>query len=280
MTTDNAAPRVTLVDWLQAAEIETHILVEEEDSVRADWWRASCGLHDWYTTGSKPNVEDAAAHHVAWEHTACADVDPDSAADAPLYCRLLPDHDDDHFNGGRTWANDRGPAVAASTTARSASHYFRTDGDRERFLGMVGDDQLDTWFTPEFAHYVRHGVYPAGTTVGQSKAGNVVPATPFQPDRAFYEEENKRLWERAAKADNEAARANLRATILHLVLQSTLLTFSKKDRFRGTRRSRPVPAATFARWQRICDDEGRTAEQALIEAGSPAAIFAKAAEDS
>lgn len=113
--------RIALADWLQAAEIETHILVQEEDSVRADWWRASCGLHDWYTTGSKPNVEDAAAHHVAWDHTACAAVDPDSPADAPLYCRMLPGHGDDHFNGGRTWANDRKPIASARRIGRTGS---------------------------------------------------------------------------------------------------------------------------------------------------------------
>lgn len=109
-------PRIELADYLLAAEIEDHILVQEEDSVRADWWRASCGLHDWYTTGSRPNVEDAAAHHVAWEHTACADVDPDSPANAPLYCRMLPEHGGDHWNGGHSWANDRKAAPAPEST--------------------------------------------------------------------------------------------------------------------------------------------------------------------
>lgn len=43
---------------------------------------------------------------------------------------------------------------------RNASHYFATDHDREAFIGMFGQDQLDALFTPAFAYYVRHGVYP------------------------------------------------------------------------------------------------------------------------
>jgi len=165
-------PRIALADYLQESEIETHILVQEEDSVRADWWRASCGLHDWYTTGSRPNVEDAAAHHVAWDHTACAALDPDSPADAPLYCRMLPGHGDDHANGGRCWANDRPPAVtpnrreAAAPITRPASHYFADERSRKAFLALFGDE-LDAWFTPDFAQYVRTGSYPAAGGVQQ-----------------------------------------------------------------------------------------------------------------
>jgi crotonobetainyl-CoA:carnitine CoA-transferase CaiB-like acyl-CoA transferase len=98
---------------------------------------------------------------------------------------------------------------------------------------------------------------------------DAIPATLFQPDQADLEDENRRLWERAAQADYEAARANLRASILHLVLQSALLTFPRRSRLRKRLRSRWVPATTLARWQRICDDKGYTAEQALIEAGNP-----------
>lgn len=185
MTTDSATPRVALADYLQAAEIETHILVQEEDSVRADWWRASCGLHDWYTTGSRPVVEDAAAHHVAWDHTACAAVDPDSPAEAPLYCRALPDHDGDHWNGGREWASDREPAAMTSATARNASHYFATDRAREGFLTLFGD-KLDSWFTPEFVHYLQHGTYPAAGPAVQPALTESEPLRDEYGIRATY----------------------------------------------------------------------------------------------
>lgn len=303
-------PRIVLADYLLAAEIENHILVQEEDSVRDDWWRASCGLHDWYTTGSKPNVEDAAAHHVAWEHTACAAVDPDSAAAAPLYCRMLPEHTGDHFNGGRSWANDRGPAERDTATLMrvpDASRYFATDMAREGFLTLFGN-KPDSWFTPEFVHYLRHGVYPAteqpdersvltdarldeidrclgagGSYTGaptkqelrtalielvdevrrQRRAARAaIPAMLPRPSQDALEAENRKLWERAAKADLARVQAELRAAKLRLVLASTLRLFSKKRR--GTRdevRSGWVEAARVAQWRRVFNETRPGVEQ-------------------
>lgn len=272
-------PRVQLADYLQAAEIETHILAEEEDSVRADWWRASCALHDWYTTGSRPNVEDAAAHHVSWDHSACADTDPDSPANAPLYCRSRPDHDDDHWNGGRTWTNDRkrsrtarcraecsemhtyiwGECEAAvepeqgahpaGATTRDASHYFATDRDRESFLSYFGD-KLDTW-SPEFAQYVRTGAYPP-----VRDGFNAVPETSlFAMQQPEYEAENQRLWKRAAEADFARVQAELRVAKLRLVLSSALVRFTKKRRGgRGQLRSGWVDAARVELWRRVFEE--------------------------
>lgn len=40
----------------------------DTSSVRDGWYEASCDLHDWYTSGSEPNVEDAVGTHVAERH--------------------------------------------------------------------------------------------------------------------------------------------------------------------------------------------------------------------
>lgn len=110
---DTAAGPIKLADYLISAEIDAHIDIAEEDSVRDDWWRASCLLHDWYTTGSKHNVEIAAAEHVENEHRPCAVFNPHITTDGPVYCYLLPGHDGDHMGrGGSAWRAEGTTAVA------------------------------------------------------------------------------------------------------------------------------------------------------------------------
>jgi hypothetical protein len=53
---------------VQAAVYDTVIRIDREDSVRDGWYRATCDLCDWYTTGSEPVVEEAANEHIGDQH--------------------------------------------------------------------------------------------------------------------------------------------------------------------------------------------------------------------
>lgn len=98
--TDQPTRRMT--SWALEAEIEQNIDVQEEDSVRPDWWRASCRADTWCTTGSKPVVEDAAAEHIERDHPPCGASGERTFPDAH-YCHLQPGHDGDHQDSGHTW---------------------------------------------------------------------------------------------------------------------------------------------------------------------------------
>jgi hypothetical protein len=115
-------PKVELYDWLVTAEIDRHIDVTEEDSVRDDWWRASCGVHDWYATGHRPIVEDAAAEHVTEEHRPCSAPGPFFDGETRMHCRLLPSHDGDHMTGaGHEWPKMR-PRIQRCRPAVTGCH--------------------------------------------------------------------------------------------------------------------------------------------------------------
>jgi len=115
-------PKVELYSWLITAEIDRCIDVTEEDSVRLDWWRASCAAHDWYSTGSQSVVEDAAAEHVAEEHRPCAAPGPFLSDGTQMHCRLLPDHDGDHMTGaGHEWPKLR-PRIQRCRPAATGCH--------------------------------------------------------------------------------------------------------------------------------------------------------------
>src|SRR5690349_698084 len=66
---------VDLVGWIRQQlildvndTIRAAAAIGREDGARDSWYRAFCWHCDWTTSGSEPNVEDAASEHVTTEH--------------------------------------------------------------------------------------------------------------------------------------------------------------------------------------------------------------------
>jgi hypothetical protein len=110
-------PTVALADYLLGLEIDDHVTVEQEDSVRADWWRATCSTHDWYATGSKDTVGQAAVEHVVDGHPACSAPSERTFIGVPIHCRLQPGHLGDHMCRGYIWPNTKQPGTPDTDTA-------------------------------------------------------------------------------------------------------------------------------------------------------------------
>jgi hypothetical protein len=91
MTSSDTAPHplVRHTYWAVSHAVEDLVLIHENtDSVRAAWYEATCieGDCDWHTTGSEPNVEDAAHEHVAEEHPEVVQREKLILAAARAYC--------------------------------------------------------------------------------------------------------------------------------------------------------------------------------------------------
>jgi hypothetical protein len=115
---------------------------------------------------------------------------------------------------------------------------------------------------------------------------DAIPQRYDASSREWLEAENRKLWDRAAQADYETARAGLRAAQLHLVLGSVLRTFAKPRHTRtDVYRTSQVEAATLHRWQQVFEanrpsarhavardaDRHRELREQLVAAGTEAA---------
>lgn len=117
-------PTTDIADLLRRRQFSTHMHVRP-DGGDTGLWRASCDIHDWYTTGIYSTVEDAAWDHIARQHEPCAAPSDRTFAGVQLYCHLLLDHEGDHMNRGNTWPRTV-PAVAPTKPPRRDCFYVLT----------------------------------------------------------------------------------------------------------------------------------------------------------
>lgn len=83
---DPACPDLDRFTYLAVdAVVDRIVTIGEADSVREAWYDAFC-VCDWQTSGSEPNVEDAAHEHVGEKHKAEVDEERAVLAAARAYC--------------------------------------------------------------------------------------------------------------------------------------------------------------------------------------------------
>lgn len=112
--------RGRFIYWATGAAVDRMVSIGEADSVREAWHEASCEC-GWETSGSEPNVEDAAHEHVSEMHKAEVDAELLYLAGARAYCEAKYNYESGSYNT----ADDRERHIQADAATHARGEAFR-----------------------------------------------------------------------------------------------------------------------------------------------------------